>query len=338
MDNRIKVILYVLLVTVFICLLVSYINSIQHKNKIIQLNENKMFVTEEPENHFKNKKVIITGLVRNSETTLPNSILFLYGQIVPHFKDYKILVYESDSADKSRDVLLKHSAIDNKFKIMCGNRPDENLKKCELHMAETKYRTTSSDRINKMSFFRNMYINEIKKDIYNDYDFVIVYDFDLNPTINIDGIKSSSMYFNKYKNIDAICANGVDRSTNNYYDIYAYEALGKHHKYNSENKRKYLKRNSNTGLGKVNSCFGGLTIYRRTPFIKSSYYTYKKNETDKGVVCEHVGLNNNLNIYTNYDMILLLDNAYSEQFHSIDPYSHEKYFHIIYNDPYENPY
>ena len=359
--------LLLLLLMLVICIIILYYrktSTCKQHEKII-LNKKSIFLKDEPVNYFKNKKVIITGLVRNSDKTLYNSILFLYGQLIPYFKEYKILVYESDSTDKSRDILLEQNKRDDKFIVMCGNDVKENLIKCDLSLKETENRNTTATRINKMVMLRNMYINEIKKDKYKDYDYVIVYDFDLNPLLKINSILSTSVYFEKNKNIDAICANGIDTLSNHYYDIYAYESNGQKSKYTIEDRNKYLLRNDKTGLEKVNSCFGGMTIYRRKPFISSTYYTYKKEEKNNGVTCEHTGFHDSLNIYNNYDLVLLIDNnifnepinnkpkpvkantgllkiLHEDQNNNSHEYSNENPYENPYEnsheDPYENPY
>ena len=334
MDSKLNLIINVLLLLLTIIILCQFVFSNMYVIKI-KINKNKLTIKGDIENHFKDKKVIITGLVRNSEKQLYNSILFLYGQVIPHFSDYQVLVYENDSVDGTREMLLQQAQKDPKFKVMCGSNIKKNLDKCEMNLKDTGARNVTSMRINKMAMLRNIYVDEIKKDKYDDHDYVIVYDFDLNPTITADSMESTSTYFHENDNVDAICANTVNKK-GKYYDNYAYQPLGKTNKYNYDYMKKFKR--GKTGLDKVNSCFNGFTIYRRIPFINSVYHTYKMNENKTGVECEHIGFNNTMNVYTNNDFTMIFDDDKRQSRFNTNPYNTDPY--NPYNtDPYNtDPY
>jgi hypothetical protein len=257
---------------------------------------------------FQDKKVIITGLVRDSKDTLYDSILFLYSQVLPHFGDYLILVYENDSKDSTREILLEQSSKDPRFRVMgCG---EVNAEKCELGLKKTTFKVnnTSATRINKMAILRNHCIDEIQKQEYDDYPFVIVYDFDLNGNLTTNGVTSTGKHFETDPEIDGICALTL-AAHGTYYDPYAHEEYGDKWKF----ARKPLwywtdSKKAISGLERVNSCFNGFMVYRRESFIQSRYGTYRRSPTDQeGVVCEHVFFNNKLSkIYTNHDMLFIL--------------------------------
>jgi len=338
MEPKLDLIINLLLLFLTLVVLWQFISTKVYSINI-KISKNKLFLKGDVKNYFKDKKVIITGLVRNSGNKLYNSILFLYGQVLPHFKDYEVLIYENDSKDKTREILLKQAQKDPKFKVMCGKELKYNLDKCEMNLKDTGMRNVSSTRINKMAMLRNMYVDEIKKDKYKNIEYVIVYDFDLNPTITVDSIQSTSSYFHEYKQVDAICANTM-RKNEKYYDNYAYQPFGKTNKYSYNYMNKY--KSGKNGLEKVNSCFNGLTIYRRLPFINSLYYTYKIKEDKTGVECEHVGFNNNLNIYTNNEFIMIIDDDFRKKKYpsNNDPYDTDPYDTDPYDtDPYDiDPY
>ncbi len=248
--------------------------------------------------YFSSKKVIITGLIRNGEKSIYDSILFLYSQIVPHFNDYLILVYESDSTDETRNILLKQSSIDPKFIVM-GCNDIKNAPFCRLSMAETAVRNRNYHRINKMVYLRNMYVKELKKQEYKDYDYVIVYDFDLNANLVDNGLLNSSYHFESDSSIDGICANGIYKSSSMYYDTYAFKGV-------DHNTARPI---VSSDIERVKSCFGGFTIYKRASFVMSKYSTNKVDMSDKGVLCEHVNFNSCLNIFHNENMVLLIDDV-----------------------------
>ena len=299
MESNYKCIIIILIYTLFsiyvIYKLYKLLNSKKSKKESFLIKTNNSSNNLDISKYFDDKKIIITGLVRNSESNIYDSILFLYAQVIPHFKDYIILVYESDSDDNTRKILLEQSKKDPKFKVMgCGDK--ENQEICNLALLETEIRNRRSRRINKMVYLRNMYVDEIKKHHYSDYDFVLVYDFDLRANFVTNSMLNTAYHFDNNEKIDGICAYGVDSRTSKYYDTYAYKS--------SEHEGS---RPTKSGLEKVDSCFGGFTIYKRIPFIYAKYFTYKDSYDNNNVVCEHTGFNSNFsNLYSNNDMVLLI--------------------------------
>lgn len=158
-----------------------------------------------------NYKVIICGVVKNVELVIDKNIKYAIetGNL---FEKFKIVIYENNSTDNTKDLL--HSYDNNKnIKIICENI--ENFDKKQNNKIWTYTEVTGSDhpcRIEHICNARNKLLEEINKPEYDEYTHVIVIDFDSNGW-DIKGILNSFMIEDKW---DAIFANSSE-----YYDYYA---------------------------------------------------------------------------------------------------------------------
>ena len=121
------------------------------------------------------------------------------------FGDYEVVIFENDSKDGSRKL----------FKDWMLRNPRVNLLECDdLGCKDCKFHTkdgytlgaASLDRMNRMSFFRNRYIDYFCKNSNSDY--LLVYDFDLDGGVSLDGILHSMGYEDLW---DAVFARGISR-------------------------------------------------------------------------------------------------------------------------------
>lgn len=256
--------------------------------------------------YTKTKKVVICTLLRDAEKKL-DKIKERSEKVGSLFQDYRILVVENDSQDKTRNLLLEWRDQNPKVEILgCGI----NQKSCKLKHDPTVGHSVTFKRIKKMALLRNIYLNRVYEK-YSDFDFVIVWDLDIIGNVYLDGILHSMSKFNK-PYINAICANGIYRwgTLNIFYDTYA--LLRKNQKFHISQKLchdikegltfNYSRDNS---LVNVDSCFSGFTIYRLQN-IFDSYHDIPK-ESDDNLNCEHVTLNKKLSgIFMNPKMIYIL--------------------------------
>ena len=135
-----------------------------------------------------NSNIVICGLARNISKHLEDTKIKME-YIGKQFKNYKILIFENDSEDNTRELLKKWS-IDNLNIILldCCQLND-----CECKLKKKKgyeYGTFSNDRLKNMAIYRQQYINYINKNL-SDYDYMLVTDFDLIGVININGLYDS---------------------------------------------------------------------------------------------------------------------------------------------------
>lgn len=252
--------------------------------------------------YLKTKKVIIAGLMRDSEysiETLKANVV----KLSDIFDDYRLLVVENNSEDDTRLELLKWSGENSKVKVLgCGvNAPvcDLNLPKTILHNANTK-------RIQKMVTLRNIYMDYIEENstLFSDYEYLIVIDFDIQGTFYKEGVGSSGHIFKTRPDIQSICSNGYrvihfgPVNWIRYFDQYAHLDL-------QQNDRTAMYRCTDD-KEKLISCFNGFTIYKLKSVLKNKY---KLKEHDGAAICEHVTFNEQLeHMFINPQMIFVIVN------------------------------
>lgn len=230
-------------------------------------------------------KIIVCGVVKNVEKYIQNNINYCIetGNL---FQDYKIIIYENNSTDNTKNILSNY--IDNeKFKIIMEDIPYETIKSNSKIWTAT-FRTGSDHpcRIEQISNSRNKVVDEFNKSEYDNYDYVIWIDLDSNGW-KLDGIIDC---FNKKNDWDAVFAGKnlydhyalrlnptFDLNTPHYNNIKNYneifcmgpETLGETYwklreKYN-------LNLNNVKQLIPVYSAFNGLGIYKKNIFKDNKY-------------------------------------------------------------------
>ncbi len=272
------------------------INSVKCNQKEDELKEGKEFL--------KTKSVVICGLIRDGMKTLPTnkSQIEHVGSL---FKDYEILIVENDSIDGTRDYLLNW----DKVKVLgCDG---VNLRECKLNMKKTIGHTTDEWRIVKMAKLRNMYLEYIRS-MKKKPDYAIVWDLDLKGNIDVDGILQTGYVLKNKGYVDAICANGLHKRGLGitYYDTYAYRNRGDRRKKVYYDGIYYMphtcRDDSEEDLIKVESCFGGFTIYNTESMLQNTYGTEMDEYGEP--ICEHLYMNRNMeNVYHNTQMMYLVE-------------------------------
>ena len=256
-------------------------------------------VIESGKQYLSNSKIIITGTIRDGMPNVEHTIINLYKNIIPHFKDYRIMIVENDSKDNTRDVLIKYAKKDPKLMVLgCGiNSP-----KCEMKLEATNMNKCPrcSTRINKMVKIRNIYQSEISKPQYSDFGLVLMIDFDLPGKIIGNGLFHTGYQFKTNPDIDGICAI-------TFTDDYMYHDPYAHVEYKNHKIPKLLFHNTvikkcvKGGMDRVSGCFNAFTIYRRNNIINKQYCT--RVDKDNHAECEHDCFNDKLkNMYINYSM------------------------------------
>ena len=243
----------------------------------------------------KQSTIIFCGLARNIESVISKNIskLEVTGN---YFKDYRIVIFENDSSDKTREIISEKGKENPKIILLsCENIPGA-TKNCKIN-SEILYEigTFSKKRMKKMAFYRNQYLNYIKTNFHH-FDYSLVIDMDFEGLYNNDGIFNSL----SFKDWDMISANGrfqlpgtLGRVTM-MYDALAYISLEgefseKVNIYDAFIKFLSMNEKINscqTKLLPVTSAFNGLTLYKMNSFIKGKY--------DSFFSCEHIDFNKSL--------------------------------------------
>jgi hypothetical protein len=238
---------------------------------------------------YEENSVTIVGTARNIDKYL-DKIIEKIEMISSLFKKSNIVIYENDSNDKTINILINW----------------KNNSKLNIRIISEK--NIPGKRTHRLSYARNKLLN-IALELNNYY--LVVMDLD---NVNLLLTKKYFLSSFNYKNDWAcLCANQKDK----YYDLWAlrtkddwlnfdcWECVNKKKNVNFCVNSRYKNLPKQKELIEVNSCFGGLAIYKIKYLKDCKYYGGTNNDE----VCEHVNLNNDIRlknngkIYINTNMI-----------------------------------
>lgn len=269
----------------------KYLNSELYNNPYVDIktHTNKTLISKQ--------KIIFTGLARNIENKINKNIqqcihLGLY------FHKYKIIIFENDSQDNTRQIIEKIAQTNNNVELIeCINNKRCQMNECKLY----EYGIMNRNRIDRMAFYRNICLYMIYEK-YNTYDYVCMIDWD------IDGVVPISLFLNTFNNDiewSCICANGRSPLPGTFglfdtmYDAMALCLIEKDFVDAKSNRRdmyslilKYIRlihismNLKHLQYQEVLSAFNGFCIYKLQDIL-NLYYKYGYN-------CEHISLNEQL--------------------------------------------
>lgn len=281
-----------------------FINKIDHE-KIPLLDSLNPELLEAGKKEMAKHKLIITGITRDNIKdffVMVKNIEY----IGKFFKDYRVILFENDSKDGTKEALKIWQQNNPKVKIISQN-----------------FNVTKRSSHKFMADARNYYVDDIKNKEYDGFNIIMAIDMDLTRGIDIRGIEDS---FSKINQWDAICSNGIKGSS--MYDIFAFrddnfpwppetwqeictkrDSTNKWTEVCNLGEKLYGKPTSSTIEGtwqrenhlywdyivpqeqkiysvnmplvSVDSCFGGMAFYKRT-FIEGCFYDSINND------CEHI--------------------------------------------------
>lgn len=256
-----------------------------------------------------NKKIIFLGLCRDVADVIENNLSKI-STIGNQFADYKIIIFENDSTDSTKDILNNLKNNNTNIEIL-----SEDLNRQKYGSSQDK------DRIVALAEYRNV-LRLYAKNKYPDYDFVCVIDTDFID-FSINGFLNSFGYFSQDSDLSAMsgysyrimnCIYGDKQSLWNY-DSWAYREYWWNN-WQAQDKTEFANYDRMIWYGycippvglvpkQVNSSFGGCCIY------KSSYYfsDVSYDSFDCEHVCFHYGLyskNNGFKLFVNPSQIMLV--------------------------------
>ena len=231
-------------------------------------------------NTIKQKSVVITGCCMNVEKYIKNN-LDIIEKIGQQFKEYKVVIYENDSIDNTREILIDNKK-DNYHYIFENNI---SIKK----------------RTERIAYCRNKILDFVNTNFIH-FDYMLMLDLD---DIIASGELSNTIHSCFLYNTDqwdAMFANCSDE----YYDIYALRKKNylttccwnnvylarrngiPHYIAYIECIQKYIINYPiNTKLIPVISAFGGAGLYKIKSIENSKYLGVEESHIDKQI-CEHV--------------------------------------------------
>ncbi|MBP7190592.1 MAG: glycosyltransferase, partial [Rickettsiaceae bacterium] len=132
-------------------------------------------------------KAIILGITRDNNDDMPmtRATIESLGNL---FADYRVVVFENDSKDGTKESLREWEQKNDKVKII--SQDFNNMKRPEIQF---------------LADCRNRYLKEIESEKYDDFDILIVIDMDMAYGIDMRGVLDS---FSKFGRWDAVCSNG----------------------------------------------------------------------------------------------------------------------------------
>ncbi len=254
--------------------------------------------------------VVITGLARNIAHNFEKikKRIETTGSL---FKEYIVLIFENDSHDETRKLLEAWAMENPRVKLLCvPEAKDGKLNLPHMH----SYGATSKKRIEKMSYFRNIYLAEVQKN-YTHFDYMLAVDMDIKGPWNNDGFAHTIAH----DNWDAVASLGLINQFGTVgfklimYDVLAHVGYKEEFKLQVDDDDiyamsvRYNKTIANIKKGdpmmRVRSAFGGIAIYKISSLKNCSY---------KPIRCEHIGLHEQMaahghnNIYLNPNQLILV--------------------------------
>lgn len=273
-------------------------------------------------NIAKSKNILFCGIGRDIGNFLELNILRLQ-KTGSCFNQYKIIIYENDSIDNTKNILEKYKSDNLDF--ITETRNDKEYKKD----IDTPIDPWHSKRCKVLANCRNIYLDYIQN---LNYDYVCVLDLDLKGGWSYDGFFHAIHTIENNQKCAAVTAYGIlSDSTDSkiledsskeervMYDSFAFRPTSINipiHILNTPMFNKiYLDRADDPRI--VRSNFGGMAIYKKE-VIKN--YRYDSVEWGEGQVDpDHVVLHDKMN---KDGYIILLDPSmivsYSDHKHSIN--------------------
>ncbi len=242
-----------------------------------------------------NKNIVIAALARDCENSLKSNIP-LIEKLRKQFVWSEVVVVENDSVDGTKDLLNKWKDASSNVTIISNDFgtktiPDRKDVKVDPW--------TSLVRIEKMTRYRNLYLDHIRQ-IDHPIDLVIIIDIDVID-ISLDGLVDVINSFDD--NTGAIFSNGVSVKqtpfglSKIYYDIFAvweYPLEGEFSHSPDSQAMTFKSINKNlkkTSLYPVISAFGGVGVYNYQAIKDLRYKTVPNPLNPQEAICEHIPFN-----------------------------------------------
>lgn len=241
-----------------------------------------------------NKNIIIAALARDCEDSLRINIP-LIENLRAQFSWSQVVVVENDSIDGTKDLLNNWKINYNNVDIISNDYGTKTIPdKSDL----VKNPMTSHQRIEKMVFYRNLYLDYIKQ-VKHAIDLVIIIDIDVLK-ISLTGLLN---VINTFDNkTGAVFSNGISVMQTSvglseiYYDVFAVQEYPLNEfSYSTESLNRTFKSiNKNvkkSSLYRVISAFGGVGIYNYNAIKDLRYKTVLNPLNRQEAICEHIPFN-----------------------------------------------
>ena len=257
-------------------------------------------------NFLSKQNICIVGLTRNTSQVIFNTINSLV-ELGESAQNYKIVLFENDSTDDTVSIINEISKTNNNLHLM-----SQNYNRIQFGPVQDQSRTLA------LAEYRNILKNHVACNYLN-YHFTIVVDTDFQ-NFSLDGVYNSFGWLENNETIGAICGNSFEYKMlpSLEYSLWNYDSWAYRGSW-WDNLQAYniakIAFDPMTWFGlqilpigsspfRVNSAFGGMSIYRNHFFINGNY---------GGEDCEHVifhhdlkSKNPNFNLFLNPSQRMLV--------------------------------
>jgi len=240
--------------------------------------------------NLNNKTIIVCSIVRDAERGLRRNIPVIR-EVCSRFNDYKVVIFENDSKDRTKQLLTEWMESDPKR--VFAHMTDTDGKATIPSFKESKGNPFfGHKRIDRMAALRNQYMDLLWRNGW-DADYLMVVDLDV-AKIDLEGVLNS--FYNEME-WDAVTAFGYSLGPmlkTRYHDTYALIMYGDETAQN-ENKMTALQYQLSSLIKekqwvRVSSAFGGLAIYKMEAVKGLRYEVYDNRDDRVEVTCEHYSI------------------------------------------------
>lgn len=233
--------------------------------------------------------LVVCGLVRNAEENLQLNLARL-DILRPFFSSFKVLIYENDSTDRTKNILAEYAS----------SREGVFVSTADYHEDPLAGGPFSLHRINLMARFRNQYVQKLCE--YPDTDHVAVIDLDIY-SFSVEGFLRCFSETEGWDMRSAFGSNYVAYSLRPvFYDIYAYVPREENpvlelyflnfNDFKEKQRKLYVTFSKSRVPVPVSSNFNGLAIYRYSCLTCGvEYHAAPCTLEGIGSYCEHVVFN-----------------------------------------------
>ncbi|MCU4166186.1 hypothetical protein [Carboxylicivirga caseinilyticus] len=231
--------------------------------------------------------LVICSIVRDCGRQLQINIPVIE-KLRSNFLKSAVIVVENDSVDDTKTVLANWKNQSDDVHVIGEDTQQITIPRKTQDGVNPFY---SRHRIEKMSRFRNMYLDHLDQ-LKVQFDYMMVIDLDIN-YFDVEGIIHS---FAQNYSWDALVANGTKflykRMKRVFHDTYALREVGDERPQTEmiieSNRIKWNFLKKNHPLIPVASGFNGLAIYKFDAVKGCRYMAMDNNDAEVQVLCEHV--------------------------------------------------
>lgn len=254
-------------------------------------------------------RVVFGALARDVVSTLDGMKKKIEG-LGDLFQDYRVVIFENDSKDGTRDLLHAWSRDNHRVHLLSCCQDGQ----CECRLSIQNLHQMgmeSSQRMDKLRHFRQKVLDHVQRH-YSEYDYYVVLDFDLPGAFYRDGFLSTLAR----DDFDMVFARGMTTFpifNTALYDGIAYLSDTDAFDDDANDLESFLRINKNLRSlrigdpwARARSGFNGLAVYRMKSILDTGYIV----SDGKKHRCEHIDLHYNMfqkghdRIYYNPSMIL----------------------------------